>query len=80
MLENFVGTDLYERQGKALTNFTKLLPDNVSDLAQELTKDPYNFAFTGITEPYNERLLKDALLNNVCLFNNRIYIYSSPTI
>ena len=38
------------------------------DLAQELTKDPYNFAFTGITGRYNERLLKDALLNNITRF------------
>ena len=53
------------RLGKALTNFTKTLPDAMSDLAQELTKDPYNFAFTGITGRYNERLLKDALLNNI---------------
>lgn len=32
-----------------------------SDLVQELTKDPYNFAFTGITKPYIEHILKDAL-------------------
>ena len=31
-------------------------------------KDPYNFAFTGITGRYNERLLKDALLNNITRF------------
>lgn len=68
MLLNFISTDLYERQGKALTNFTKTLPDAMSDLAQELTKDPYNFAFTGITGRYNERLLKDALLNNITRF------------
>ena len=68
MLLNFISTDLYERQGKALTNFTKTLPDAMSDLAQELTKDPYNFAFTGITGRYNERLLKNALLNNITRF------------
>lgn len=44
------------------------MPDIDSDLAQELTKDPYNFAFTGITKPYNERILKDALLNNITKF------------
>lgn len=49
VLLNFLGTDLYERQGKAQTNFKHTLPDETSDLAQELTKDPYNFAFTGIT-------------------------------
>lgn len=68
MLLNFIGTDLYERQGKALTNFKNTLPDVNSELAQELTKDPYNFAFTGITKPYNERILKDALLNNITRF------------
>ena len=40
----------------------------MSDLAQELTKDPYNFAFTGITGRYNKRLLKDDLLNNITRF------------
>lgn len=68
ILLNFISTDLYERQGKALTNFTKTLPDAMSNLAQELTKDPYNFAFTGITGRYNERLLKNALLNNITRF------------
>ena len=67
-LLNFIGTDLYERQGKALTNFKNTLPEETSDLAQELTKDPYNFAFTGITTKYNERKLKDALLNNITQF------------
>ncbi len=68
MLLNFIGTDLFERQGKALTNFKRTLPEVDSDLAQEMTKDPYNFAFTGITKPYNERLLKDALLDNITRF------------
>ena len=68
MLLNFISKGLYERQGKAITNFTKNLPDEMSGLAQELTKDPYNFAFTGITGHYNERLLKDALLNNITRF------------
>ena len=68
MLLNFMGTDLYERQGKALTNFARTLPEETSDLARELTKDPYDFAFTGITGRYNERLLKDKLLSNITQF------------
>ena len=68
MLLNFMGTDLYERQGKALTNFARTLPEETSDLARELTKDPYDFAFTGITGKYNERLLKDKLLGNITQF------------
>ena len=65
VLHNYIDSSLYERQGKALSNFTRTLPDVGSDLAQEITRDPYNFAFTGITKPYNERILKDALLNNI---------------
>ena len=65
---NFLDTDLYERQGKVLTNFNRTLPDETSDLARELTKDPYDFAFTGITGRYNERLLKDKLLGNITQF------------
>ena len=67
-LLNFMDNGLYEREGKALTNFTRTLPETTSDLAQELTKDPYNFAFTGITQPYNEHILKDALLANISQF------------
>ena len=68
VLLNFLDTNLYERQGKALTNFSKTLPEESSDLAQELTKDPYDFAFTGIKDRYNERLLKDKLLGNITQF------------
>lgn len=68
VLHNYIDSSLYERQGKALSNFTRTLPDIGSDLAQEITRDPYNFAFTGITKPYNERILKDALLNNITKF------------
>ena len=68
VLLNFLDTDLYERQGKALTNFGQTLPDETSDLAQEITKDPYAFAFTGITGCYNEQLLKDKLLGNITQF------------
>ena len=68
ILLNYLDTDLYERQGKALTNFGQILPDETSDLAQEITKDPYDFAFTGITGHYNEQLLKDKLLGNITQF------------
>lgn len=68
VLLNVMDTDLYEREGKALTNFSRTLPDETSELAQELTKDPYDFAFTGITGRYNEKKLKDALLANISQF------------
>lgn len=68
MLLNFISTNLYERSGKSLNNFKTTLPQEASDLAKEITRDPYNFAFTGITGAYNERKLKDALLNNITQF------------
>ncbi len=43
ILLNFMDTDLYERQGKAITNFKVSLPALQSDLAQEMTKEPYKF-------------------------------------
>ena len=68
VLLNWMDSNLYERQGKAITNFKVTLPEANSDLAQEITKDPYNFAFAGVTGKYNERKLKDALLSNITQF------------
>ena len=65
VLLNFLDTDLYERQGKAVTNFKATLPDVQGDLAQQLLKDPYCFDFVQLTERYNEKELKDALVHNV---------------
>ena len=68
VLLNFLDTNLYERQGKAISNFDKVLPDIKSDLAQEMTKDPYNFDFLTLREGYDEKELKDALMANVQSF------------
>lgn len=68
VLLNFVDTDLYERSGKAVSNFTETLPAIQSDLAQELTKDPYNFNFLTLDKKYNEKDLKKALIDNVSKF------------
>ena len=68
MLLNWLDTNLYERQGNAITNFDSKLPALESDLAQEMTKDPYDFTFAGVTGEYNEKLLKNALLTNITNF------------
>lgn len=65
ILLNFMDTDLYERQGKAVSNFKTSLPTPQSDLAQEMTKDPYKFDFLAMTEGYREKELKDALEINI---------------
>ena len=65
VLLNFLDTNLYERSRKAINNFDKLLPDIGSDLAGEITKDPYNFDFLSIRDSYDEKELKDALVSNL---------------
>ena len=77
MLLNFVDTELYERQGKAISNFCAVLPAPQSDLAQELTKDPYNFNFLTLDEKYDEKDLKDALVNNVAKLLRRTFTFST---
>jgi predicted nuclease of restriction endonuclease-like (RecB) superfamily len=68
LLLNFMDTDLYERQGKAVTNFSRVLPDTQSELAQETLKDPYNFDFISLTEKHKELELEDALASNITDF------------
>lgn len=68
VLETWITSNLYEREGKAVTNFQSTLPEPMGDLANEITKDPYNFAFAGIRGDYNEKILKDALLKNITEF------------
>jgi predicted nuclease of restriction endonuclease-like (RecB) superfamily len=63
-----IESKLYERQAKAITNFSDTLPPSQSDLAKELLKDPYNFDFLTLTQDYNERELEDALCENITKF------------
>lgn len=39
VLMNFLDTNLYEKDGKAITNFKKMLPGVGTDSANEITKD-----------------------------------------
>lgn len=68
VLLNFLDTDLYERQGKAVNNFSKFLPNTQSELAQQTLKDPYTFDFITLTDDYKERELEDALTGNITHF------------
>lgn len=65
VLLNFLGTDLYERKGKAINNFPSTLPEYKGDLAAEITKDPYSFDFLAIRKECDEKELKDALITNI---------------
>jgi predicted nuclease of restriction endonuclease-like (RecB) superfamily len=65
VLVHQIQTGLFERQGKAVTNFARTLPSPQSDLAQQLLKDPYNFDFLSLGQEFHERDLERSLLINI---------------
>lgn len=56
---------LHLRQGRGVSNFQATLPPPQSDLAQQITKDPYVFDFLNLRDDANEQAVEDALLANV---------------
>ena len=68
VLMNFMSAQLYQTQGKSITNFTNTLPDIQSDLAQQTLKDPYKLDFLTLREGYLEKELEDALTDNITKF------------
>ena len=68
VLLNYLDTNLYERQGKAVNNFNRLLANPQSELAAQTLKDPYNFDFLTLDGKYRERELEQALTHNVTRF------------
>jgi len=63
-----IKSDLYARQGKAVTNFTHTLPAPNSDLAQQTLKDPYVFDFLQLAEDYKERDIENQLTQHITRF------------
>ena len=55
----------YARQGKAITNFSDLLPSPQSDLALQMLKDPYVFDFLTLDESFRERELETELVQHL---------------
>ena len=68
MLSNWIDSDLYRREGRAITNFTNTLPPPQSDLANQTLKDPYCFDFLSLTENYKERELEKGLTDHIQKF------------
>ena len=64
-LLNWLSTDLYEREGKAQTNFELTMPSDDCDLARQIVKDPQNFEVFGLSEKYSETELKAAIVANI---------------
>ncbi len=59
---------LYERQGKAITNFHKTLPTPHSELANETLKDPYKFDFLTLQEKAVEKDIENQLIEHITSF------------
>jgi predicted nuclease of restriction endonuclease-like (RecB) superfamily len=68
VLVHWIESDLYERQGKAQSNFGKTLPAPQSDLARETLKDPYKFEFLALAAEAEEKELEDGLLAHIRKF------------
>ncbi|GAB6045617.1 hypothetical protein JCM11957_12150 [Caminibacter profundus] len=65
VLVHQIESGLFYRKNRAVNNFEKTLPPIHSDLAKEITKDPYIFDFLTINEDYKEKELEDALIENI---------------
>lgn len=67
-LDNCLRADLFHTQGGAISNFTDYLTPAQSRLAQEVTKDTYDFGFLELPKQYDEEDLEDELEKNITRF------------
>lgn len=68
MLVNWIESNVYDRQGKAINNFKRTLPGLQSDLAEQTLKDPYNFSFLAFDKKYREQELEQGLIDHIQKF------------
>ena len=68
VLVHQIESKLYERQGKAVTNFTHTMVAPQSDLARQILKDPYNFEFLTLQGDVEERELEKGLIDHIRKF------------
>ncbi|WP_074698593.1 PDDEXK nuclease domain-containing protein [Arthrobacter crystallopoietes] len=65
VLMNHIMNRTLERSGGAPSNFTRALPAPESELVQQISKDPYNLEFLGLTKEAAERDLEQALTDRI---------------
>ncbi len=68
VLAHQIESDLYNRRGKAITNFAQTLPKIHSELAQETLKDPYKFDFLNLQEQVLEKDIEKQLTSHITAF------------
>ena len=67
-LGHCLDAQLYKSSGKAITNFSDRLPSSQSALAQEITKDTYDFGFLSLPDGYDEEKLETELERQLTRF------------
>lgn len=60
-----IETNLYKRQGKAITNFSAKLTDPQAELAQSTLKNPYLFDFLSLGKDAHEREVEKGLVAHI---------------
>ncbi len=68
VLTHQIESKLWQREGKALSNFSKALPAPQSDLARQTLKDPYVFDFLRLAKDYDEKELELGLVEHITQF------------
>lgn len=68
LLDIQINTNLFERQGKAITNFETTLPKPMSDLAHQTLKDPYIFDFLSLDIGHREKDVENQLIQHISKF------------
>jgi predicted nuclease of restriction endonuclease-like (RecB) superfamily len=68
VLTHQIESGLWQREGKAITNFQAALVPPQSDLATQTLKDPYVFDFLTLTKDHNERELEAGLVEHITHF------------
>lgn len=67
-MDNSLKANLYKSHGKAISNFSEYLPEAQCRMAQEITKDNYDFGFITVPVNYREEQLEAALEQNITRF------------
>ena len=65
ILSLMIKSEIHNRTGNLVSNFSQILPPLESDLVQQSFKDPYRFDFLTITEPFRERELENNLIKHM---------------
>ena len=65
ILSLMIKSEVHNRTGNLISNFSQILPPLESDLVQQSFKDPYRFDFLTITEPFRERELENNLIKHM---------------